>query len=126
LTGLTSPTAPPLPAKAAAFAIGKQADFGRSRFPIAATRKLECQPQLTIRRGELSCLMTEIRSTRVFLKWLRGLRDARARARIQIRIDRMSLGNPGDVRPVGAVVSELRIDHGPDTACISPGAAKPS
>lgn len=57
--------------------------------------------------------MTEIRSTGVFLKWLRGLRDARARARIQIRIDRMSLGNPGDVSPVGGGVSELRIDYGP-------------
>jgi putative addiction module killer protein len=57
--------------------------------------------------------MIEIRRTGVFLKWLRGLRDSRARARIQIRIDRMSLGNPGDVRPVGDGVSELRIDYGP-------------
>ena len=56
--------------------------------------------------------MIEIRSTGVFLKWMRGLRDSRARARIQIRIDRMSLGNPGDVRPVGEGVSELRIDYG--------------
>ena len=57
--------------------------------------------------------MIEIRRTAVFLKWLRGLRDVRARARIQIRIDRLSLGNPGDVMPVGEGVSEMRIDYGP-------------
>jgi putative addiction module killer protein len=51
--------------------------------------------------------MVEIRSTAIFLKWLRGLRDARARARIQIRVDRLGLGNAGDVRSVGAGVSEL-------------------
>jgi putative addiction module killer protein len=68
--------------------------------------------------------MTEIRSTGVFLKWLRGLRDARARARIQIRIDRMSLGNPGDVSPVGEGVSELRIDYGPGCRVYSLAAAQ--
>jgi putative addiction module killer protein len=55
----------------------------------------------------------EIRSTQVFLKWIRGLRDVRAVARIQVRIDRLSLGNPGDVRAVGEGVSELRVDYGP-------------
>ena len=54
--------------------------------------------------------MTEIRRTAIFLKWLRDLRDVRARARIQIRIDRLSLGNPGDAAPVGEGVSEVRID----------------
>jgi putative addiction module killer protein len=48
--------------------------------------------------------------THVFDDWLAGLRDRQARARIQ---DRLALGNPGDVRPVGQGVSELRIDHGP-------------
>ncbi len=57
--------------------------------------------------------MIEVRTTNAFLAWLRKLRDVRALARIQVRIDRLSLGNPGDVRPVGDGVSELRIDYGP-------------
>lgn len=48
-----------------------------------------------------------------FDKWLRRLRDPRARARIAARIRRLSLGNPGDVQPVGDGISELRIDYGP-------------
>jgi putative addiction module killer protein len=44
---------------------------------------------------------------------MRKLRDSRARARVAIRIDRLAEGNPGDVRPVGGGVSELRIDYGP-------------
>jgi putative addiction module killer protein len=55
----------------------------------------------------------DVRQTEVFSKWLRDLRDQRARARIQVRIDRMSLGLPGDTKPVGKGVSELRIDYGP-------------
>ena len=47
------------------------------------------------------------------MKWLTGLRDQKAIARIQIRIDRLALGNPGDVRPVGSGISEMRIDYGP-------------
>ena len=54
-----------------------------------------------------------IRQTKVFEKWLRKLRDRKARARIGIRIRRLSLGSLGDVRPVGKGVSELRIDSGP-------------
>ena len=57
--------------------------------------------------------MIEIRQTEVFSKWLRGLRDRQARARIQTRIDRLQLGLAGDVKPAGEGVSELRIDYGP-------------
>ena len=57
--------------------------------------------------------MIEIRQTDVFSKWLRALRDRQARARIQIRIDRLQLGLAGDVKSVGKGVSELRIDYGP-------------
>ena len=57
--------------------------------------------------------MIEIRQTEGFASWLSKLRDERARAKILIRIRRLSLGNPGDVKPVGEGVSELRVDHGP-------------
>ncbi len=55
----------------------------------------------------------EIRQTEVYARWFRRLRDREARARIDIRIRRLSLGNPGDVRPVGGGVSEIRVDYGP-------------
>ena len=57
--------------------------------------------------------MVEIRKTTAFAKWLDGLRDIRARARVQARIERLAGGHAGDVRPVGEGVSELRIDYGP-------------
>ncbi len=57
--------------------------------------------------------MAEIRQTEAFAAWFGNLRDRQARARIQVRIDRLSLGNPGDARPVGQGVSELRVDYGP-------------
>ena len=57
--------------------------------------------------------MVEIRRTAEFDKWLRDLRDAKGRAKILIRIDRLALGNPGDVAPVGEGISEMRIDFGP-------------
>ena len=55
----------------------------------------------------------EIRKTEVFGKWIDGLGDLRGRARIQARIERLATGNPGNVKPVGEGVSELRIDYGP-------------
>jgi putative addiction module killer protein len=55
----------------------------------------------------------EIRQTDLYARWFDGLRDRQARARILVRIRRLSLGNPGDVRPVGEGVSEMRIDYGP-------------
>jgi putative addiction module killer protein len=58
-------------------------------------------------------LMIEIRKTNIFAKWIDGLQDIPGRARIQARIERLAMGNPGDVKPVGEGVSEMRIDHGP-------------
>ena len=57
--------------------------------------------------------MFEIRKTETFSHWLDGLHDIRARARIQVRVERLATGNAGDVRPVGEGVSEMRIDYGP-------------
>ena len=57
--------------------------------------------------------MKDIRETEAFSKWLKDLRDRQARARILVRIRRLSLGNPGDVAPVGEGVSEMRIHYGP-------------
>jgi putative addiction module killer protein len=57
--------------------------------------------------------MVEIRQTDLYARWFEKLRDHRARARILIRIRRLSLGNAGDVAPVGEGVSEMRIDYGP-------------
>ncbi|WP_321809033.1 type II toxin-antitoxin system RelE/ParE family toxin [Burkholderia sp. BCC1993] len=57
--------------------------------------------------------MIELIKTDLFDHWLAELRDTRARARIEARIRRLSLGNPGDVKPVGEGVSEMRIDYGP-------------
>ena len=57
--------------------------------------------------------MIEVRQTDVYAQWFRRLRDRQAKARINARIRRLSLGNPGNVRAVGEGVSELRIDYGP-------------
>jgi putative addiction module killer protein len=57
--------------------------------------------------------MIELLQTPEFARWIDDLRDVRARARIQIRIRRLADGNPGDVKPIGAGVSELRVDIGP-------------
>jgi putative addiction module killer protein len=58
-------------------------------------------------------MQVEIRQTDVYADWFAELRDREARARITARIRRLSLGNPGDVKPVGSGVSEMRIDYGP-------------
>lgn len=54
-----------------------------------------------------------IRKTAEFAAWLDGLRDVRGRARVLARVERLAGGNPGDTKPVGQGVSELRIDYGP-------------
>ncbi len=58
-------------------------------------------------------MMFEVRKTERFARWLDALRDLRARARIQARIERLAMGLLGDVKPLKAGVSELRIDYGP-------------
>ena len=60
-----------------------------------------------------SLQMIELIRSATFDRWLSGLRDRRAVARIAARLDRMAAGNPGDVQPVGDGVSELRINYGP-------------
>jgi len=57
--------------------------------------------------------MIEIRKTEKYARWLDGLRDIKARARIQARIERLASGNAGDVKSIGEGISELRIDYGP-------------
>ena len=66
---------------------------------------------------EKGCAMNEqqinIIKSSVFNEWLSGLRDRKAAYRIKARLDRLACGNQGDAKPVGAGVSEIRIDHGP-------------
>jgi len=57
--------------------------------------------------------MHEIRKTDTYAQWFDGLCDIHARARVLARVERLAAGNPGDVKPVGEGVSELRIDYGP-------------
>jgi putative addiction module killer protein len=62
---------------------------------------------------DYSSLVIEILKSDTFNKWLLGLKDRQARVRIGVRLDRMALGNPGDVKPVRDGISEMRVDHGP-------------
>ena len=57
--------------------------------------------------------MIEVRQTEAFARWFARLRDRRAQRRVQARIDRLQIGNAGDVRPVGEGVLEMRFDYGP-------------
>ncbi|MDD2736882.1 MAG: type II toxin-antitoxin system RelE/ParE family toxin [Desulfuromonadaceae bacterium] len=57
--------------------------------------------------------MIEIRKTELFAKWLDNLRDIKAKARVLVRIERLAMGNTGDVKPVGEGITEMRIDYGP-------------
>ncbi len=56
--------------------------------------------------------MIEVRQTEMYARWFAKLRNTRAKARIDVRVRRLSLGNAGDVKPVGGGISELRIDVG--------------
>lgn len=57
--------------------------------------------------------MFQLRRTDEYVEWIDSLRDVMGRARILVRVERLAAGNPGDVRPVGEGVSELRMDFGP-------------
>ena len=57
--------------------------------------------------------MINIRETEAYARWFDSLRDRQARARIDIRIRRLSLGNFGDAKSLGQGLSELRVDYGP-------------
>jgi putative addiction module killer protein len=57
--------------------------------------------------------MLTIRETDAFSTWMEQLRDARGKAKIAARIDRLAQGNAGDVAAVGGGVSEMRIHFGP-------------
>ena len=57
--------------------------------------------------------MIKIKQTEAYEEWFDSLSDSRAKARIDVRIRRLSLGNPGETRPVGEGVMELKIDYGP-------------
>jgi len=54
-----------------------------------------------------------VRMTQVYLDWINGLKDRRGRARIQVRVDRLVHGNPGQHRRLTEGISELKIDFGP-------------
>lgn len=56
--------------------------------------------------------LMNVATTEEFDSWLDALRDEVAKAKIASRIDRLANGNPGDVKPVGEGVSEMRIHHG--------------
>lgn len=60
-----------------------------------------------------SYVMLEVRKTSEFATWLDTMADIRARARVLVRIERLAAGNPGDAKPIGEGISELRIDYGP-------------
>jgi putative addiction module killer protein len=57
--------------------------------------------------------MYEIQKTDEFDSWLSALGDQKAVAKIASRIERLGLGNPGDVKPVGEGISEMRLTYGP-------------
>ena len=84
-------------------------------FLLAANHRERCGAAIA---NPLRCIypllcMLEIRETTTFARWFSRLRDRRAQQIIDARIARLAAGNPGDVRPVGEGVSELRISYGP-------------
>ena len=60
-----------------------------------------------------SCHVLDFIKSDLYERWFKSLRDAQARARIEVRIRRLGLGNPGDVKAVGQGILEMRINYGP-------------
>jgi len=85
----------------------------KRRFDVATAFTSPESKGLTSVIYKLQIDMISVRQTDAYAKWFKRLRDLSAKARIDVRIRRLSLGNPGDVRSVGEGVSELRIDYGP-------------
>lgn len=68
-----------------------------------------------------------IRTTLIYRDWINALKDRAARARIQVRVDRLAHGNPGQHRHLTQGISELKVDVGPGyLGCITPSEAKNS
>lgn len=86
-----------------------------ARFAFAPSYRDVCRVYCSLHTASygIQCLMFEVKRTDAFDAWLKGLKDSKGRSRIQARIDRLANGNPGDVRPIGEGLSELRIDFGP-------------
>ena len=57
--------------------------------------------------------MYQLRQTDVFAKWIVGLRDVQAKARILARLESARLGNLGDCKAIGSGIREMRIHTGP-------------
>lgn len=57
--------------------------------------------------------MIRLKYTETYARWLDGLKDKKARARITVRVGRLKQGNAGDFKSVGERVFELRIHYGP-------------
>lgn len=73
----------------------------------------ECELSTPHKSVSYSRQVIEVVQTGEFETWLKKLKDARGKARILRRLDRLAQGNPGDVRPIGKGLSELRLDVGP-------------
>ena len=58
-------------------------------------------------------MTAHVQMTEIYLEWINGLKDSTGRARIQVRVDRLVHGNPGNYRNLKAGVRELKIDSGP-------------
>ena len=57
--------------------------------------------------------MFELRETPTFIAWMKGLKDREARARINIQLRKVGVGNFGNVKGLGSGLFEMRVDYGP-------------